>query len=217
MTRTEQSVNRINKELDKLNAQLERAEKSYDKKLAMAEKLGVADWGIDEHNKWLETVPTTEFGYIIDNNDVKMNGAWFDLYSAKNTIEDIKGQLERKYKLLAKYQGERDAEIATEQEAEDVNNKAQIADTFLAVKLTQEEWEAYKQRLREEWGRDGIELTDIRGNSLEGKTPSGKRFYLYLNSGITDRSWHCYTLRIDGYQIFTSGTMASCYREIKRS
>ena len=50
-----------------------------------------------------------------------------------------------------------------------------------------------------------------------GFTPSGKRFTIYGNSGVTIRSRHCYTLYIDGKVIFTSGEFWRCYLNIKNS
>lgn len=82
-------------ELNKLNDRMERAEKALKKKRAKAEKLGVADWSNEEHRVWLSTVETTENGFIVNQEDIKKNGAWFDLYSAQRDLEEIKRQIEK--------------------------------------------------------------------------------------------------------------------------
>lgn len=48
----------------------------------------------------------------------------------------------------------------------------------------------------------------VNGNDLRGVTPDGKRWYAEHNHyGWTDRTVHCYSLRIDGNVIFSSGTL----------
>lgn len=217
MTRTAMAVNSKTKELDKLNAQLERAKKSYEKKLATAQKLGVAEWTCEDRNEWLTTVKTTEFGYIIDKTDAKKNGAWFDLFSAKHSVEDIEGSIERAKHILSKYMAKYEKELEQEAADEITNQRSELMDRYTAPKLTEEEVRAIQESIRAEWSKDGITITEFYGFGLSGLTPNGKKFNFYGNSGITERSWHCYTLNINGYTMFTSGTVCSCYKTIKRS
>ena len=93
MERIEISYNSNLKELEKLNARLERANKALAKKQAAAEKAGVADWDGEQHTAWLNTVETQN-GWILNKADIKKNGAWFDLYGAEREVEDIKRQIE---------------------------------------------------------------------------------------------------------------------------
>lgn len=217
MTRTAMAVNSKTKELDKLNAQLERAKKSYEKKLAAAQKLGVAEWTCEDRNEWLTTVKTTEFGYIIDKADAKKNGAWFDLFSAKHDVEDIEGRIERAKHILSKYMGKYEKELEQEAADEITTQRSELMNRYTAPKLTEEEVRAIQESIRVEWAKDGITITEFYGSGLSGLTPNGKKFNFYGNSGITERSWHCYTLNINGYTMFTSGTVCSCYKTIKRS
>lgn len=217
MTRTESTMNKYSKELEKLNAQLERAETTLEKKLQTAQKLGVAEWDITQYNEWRESVETVN-NFIVNKQDVKKNGAWFDLYCAKERIKEIKGSIERTTRNLNKYNAMYEAELETIAITDAENQRSEIADRYLTVKLSEEEIKAMQEQMREEWRRDGIEITEFRGNSIAGITPNGAEFHFILNSGITDRSFHCYTLYIKGFGvIFTSGTIASCYKAIKRN
>ena len=57
MKRVEITYRSTANELNKLNERLERAEKTLAKKLAIAQKLGVADMDVEQHREWLRTVP----------------------------------------------------------------------------------------------------------------------------------------------------------------
>ena len=217
MTRTQMSVNSKIKELDKLNAQLVRAKQSYEKKLTVAQKFGVAEWTCEDRNTWLTTVPTTEFGYIIDKNDAKKNGAWFDLQSAEYDIQDLEGKIERVTKVLNKYMGEYEKELEQEAADEITSQRSELMDRYTTPQLTEEEVKAIQDSIKAEWAKDGITITEFYGSGLSGFTPNGKKFSFYGNSGVTERSWHCYTLNINGYIMFTSGTVMSCYKTLKRS
>ncbi|MCQ2270997.1 MAG: hypothetical protein MJZ52_07215 [Bacteroidales bacterium] len=54
-------------------------------------------------------------------------------------------------------------------------------------------------------------------NFVNGTTPNGKRFVVYINNGWTDRSRYCYTLRINGTTLFTSGTFQTAYAMVVKS
>jgi len=190
----------IMNELNKLNARLERAEKALAKKTAIAEKCGVADWSREEHREWLETVETTEYGWIVNKEDQKKNGAWFDLSSAKSDVEEVK-------QAIAKAEARFDkAEADLQEYREEV---AKIADLKEKEKL----WALEFEKEQKEWLKDGIVLE----SRYSGKTPSGKHFSIYGNNGFTKRSWHCFTLYIDGQTIFTSGEFWRAYGIIKQS
>lgn len=65
MKRVEITFTKYQKELEKLNTQLERAKKAYEKKLTIAKKYGVDGWTSEDRRNWLATVPTTESGFLI--------------------------------------------------------------------------------------------------------------------------------------------------------
>lgn len=187
------------KELEKLNAQLERAEKTYEKKLAVAQKYGVAEWTTEDRNEWLQTVPKTDFGYIINKADVKKHGAWFDLSVAENSLKDIKSSISRAEQRMEK----------SEKAVSDYHKQIeQIAD----LKQKEELMKAAFEKEQKEWAKDGI----ILESRYSGLTPQGKRFYIAGNCGITERSFHCFQLTVDGQTIFTSGEFWRAYSEIKK-
>ena len=215
MTRAEITMNSYQKDLDKLTAQLAKAQNTYEKKLAAAQKQGVAEWSIEDHNAWLQTIETNAGGWIINKADIKKNEAWWDLYSAGNRIEEKQDEIKRATARLEKATGKYIAECSTKEAEEIITTRANMADSYLTVTLTQEEIEAMQEQMKAEWLKDGIVITEFHGSGLDGITPEGKKFYFYINNGFTDRSWHCYTLCIDGVTLFTSGTIQSCYRTIK--
>lgn len=184
-------------ELEKLNARLERAEKAYEKKLAAAKKVGGAEWTKEQRKAWVETVETKD-GWMVNKEDIKKNGAWFDMRSAQADVEEVKGQIERAEARLEK----------AEQEVEKYREQVEkIADLKEKEKLFKLEFE----KEQKEWAKDGIELQ----GRYYGKTPSGKGFNIEGNCGMTERSRHCYTLYIDGETVFTSGEFWRAYGVIK--
>lgn len=214
MTRAEIALNKCNAELDKLNTQLAKAEATYEKKLDIAKKYGVDTWDNEAHAKWLETVETVN-GWIVNKEDIKINTAWFDVGSAEDRIHELNYSIEKALKRLEKAQNEYDVECGKQAEIDLNNTRADMADRYLTVTLSEDEIRAMQEQMKAEWLKDGIVITKFYGSGLEGITPQGKNFYFYINNGFTNRSWHCYTLCIDGVTLFTSGTIQSCYRTIK--
>ena len=200
MKRVEITFTKYQKELEKLNAQLDRAKKSYDKKLANAVKYGVAEWDADDHTNWIATVEKINNIYIANKEDIKKNEAWWDLYSAKRAVDEITENIERAEKRLSKAEAEVNAYREEINKIEDLKAKEEFA------KRTFEEEQ-------KEWTKDGITLE----GRYYGTTPSGKTFNIYGNNGFTDRSWHCFTLRINGETIFTSGEFWRAYAIIKKN
>ena len=187
-------------EMAKLNAKLERAEAKLAKKQAAAEKAGVADWTGEQHSAWLATV-RTECGWIVNKEDIKKNGAWFDLFSAERELEDIKGRIERAEKRVEK------VTTAVEEYRQQV---AEIADLKTREELQKLEFEQEQK----EWAKDGITLE----RRYAGITPQGKHFEIDGNNGVTMRSRHCYTLYLEGQGVvFTSGEFWRAYAVVKNS
>lgn len=199
MKRVEIKFTAIANELEKLTARLERAEKRLEKKMAKAEKLGVSNWTRDDRDAWIKTIEMDN-GWIVNKKDIEINGAWFELICAKSDVEDIKRSIEKTEARLAKADAEVEAYHKEIEEVEDLKKKEELR------KL---EFEAEVK----EWKKDGITL-EAR---YYGYTPSGKRFYIHGNSGMTIRSRHCVTLIIDGDTIFTSGEFWRAYNAIKNS
>ena len=185
------------KELEKLVARMERQTAKRDKAQAKAEALGVAEMDAEAHRAWLDTVPKD--GYMIaDKNDIKKNGAWFDLLGAKKDLEETMAAIEKAVARLNKAETELEEYRAEVEKMTDAKQKEE---------LQRLEFEKEKK----EWAKDGI---DLEGRYY-GTTPAGARFHIYRNSGYTRRILHCFTLAINGQTIFTSGEFWRAYMEIK--
>ena len=189
------NLNEMNKQVEKLA----RAEAKLVKATEKAEKLGIANWDGEQYCKWLAGVETNN-GWIVNKDDIKKNGAWFDLHSAKREVEEIKAGIERLEKRLAKSEEQVEAYYEEIRKIEDLQQKELL-------------WKLEFEQEQKEWKRDGITLE----GRYWGVTPNGKRFWIERNNGWTERSLHCFTLTIDGNTIFTSGEFWRAYAVIKNS
>lgn len=200
MKMVEISYRSISNELLKLNARLERAQKALEKKQAKAEKMGVAGMDNNAHHEWLKTVETNDMGYILNKKDVQMNGAWYDLYSAREDVKEVERQIANAEKRFDK----------AEEKVEAYHRElAAVEDLKAKEELMKKEFEAEQK----EWAKDGITL----GRRYHGITPNGKRFSIEGNNGWTNRSRHCFTLYLDGQVVFTSGEFWRAYGVVKNN
>jgi prefoldin subunit 5 len=198
MKRVEITYTSKTKELEKLETRLARQKAKLEKVQAKAEALGVADMDIAAHRAWLENVPKN--GYTIANKeDVNKNGAWFDLYSAKRDVEETEQAITRAVARLNK----------AEQELTEYRAEVEKLDN--AKKKEELRRMAFEQAVKE-WAKDGI----ILEGCYYGKTPGGLYWEIDKNNGWTERSLHCYTLKVGGQTVFTSGEFWRAYMEIKK-
>lgn len=189
------------KEWEKLQARLERQKKALEKAEAKAEKYGVKDWTRADYRAWIETVEVNESYFIKNKADQDKNGAWFDLGMKRDAVEDTEKSIARCEARLEKKMETFEKDTAEREELEKVAGKEEL------MKLSFEQEQ-------KEWLKDGIILED----RYSGFTPQGKHFIIYGNNfGMTKRSLHCYTLRIAGETIFTSGLFWRCYSVVKNS
>lgn len=189
------------KEWEKLQARLERQKKALEKAEAKAEKYGVKDWTRADYRAWIETVEVNESYFIKNKADQDKNGAWFDLGMKRDAVEDTEKSIARCEARLEKKMETFEKDTAEREELEKVAGKEEL------MKLSFEQEQ-------KEWLKDGITLED----RYSGFTPQGKHFIIYGNNfGMTKRSLHCYTLRIAGETIFTSGLFWRCYSVVKNS
>ena len=189
------------KEWEKLQARLERQKKALEKAEAKAEKFGIKEWTRAEYRAWIETVEVNESFFIKNKADQDKNSAWFDLGLKRDAVTDTEKDIERCEARLAKKTEAYEQAQAEREELEKVTGKEEL----MMLDFQQEQ---------KEWLKDGIILEE----RYWGSTPKGKRFIIYRNSfGMTMRSLHCYTLKIGGETIFTSGLFWRCYSVIKNS
>ena len=199
MKRVEITFSKYQRELEKLNNQLDRAKKSYEKKYANAVKCGVAGWTREEYNEWLANVETVNF-FIVNKEDVKLNKAYTDMMYAEMELQDIEERVANAEKRLEKADEKVQQYYAELEKIDDLKAKE-----GLAKKTFEEE--------QKEWAKDGITLE----SRYYGTTPKGNKFLIYGNSGFTNRAMHCFTLYINGSEIFTSGEFWRAYSVIKNS
>jgi len=189
----------IMKEIEKLYARLERAEKALEKKSAKAEKYGVINWSAEDRQEWLKTIEIVD-GWIVNKEDINKNGAYFEYHSALYDVKDLKRSIEK-------------AETRLEKAETDLENYHKELEALEDLMKKEELWRLDFEAEQKEWLKDGITLED----RYSGMTPKGKRFFIWGNSGFTRRSLHCFTLYLDGHTIFTSGEFWRAYSIIKKS
>lgn len=200
MKRVELTFAKYQKELEKLNSQLERAKKAYEKKYANAVKYGVEDWTSEDRNNWVQTTERTPSGFFINREDEKKGAAWWDLILAKEAVKDIEDKIIR-------------AEARLEKSENEVKKYYNDLDRINDLKAKEEFSKKQFEEEQREWAKDGITLE----GRYYGNTPTGKHFEIYSNRGFTDRSRHCFTLWINGRTIFTSGEFWRAYAIIKNN
>lgn len=217
MTMNEKRVESIRKEIAKYEAQLAKREEKLAKKLAAAEKLDAVEY----KSEWDEGGEEIRHGMALRTKEnAKKVGAWFALSMAKDEVEETKRNLENAHKRLAKLmpKAEADGEKREQDErADEMESKFYSAANSTKSKEEREaEYLAWLEWFKAECLKDGVIVEHADGWSVGGLTASGKTFWIYGNSGTTIRSLHCYTLRVDGETIFTSGEFSTCYNRIKR-
>lgn len=221
MTMAEKKMISARKEVEKLEASLTRAIDRLEKKNALCVKLG-CDWTLEEWRERNNIIRERHKGEAIipfgNDDDVmtgKQNAAHFDRSLAQSNLEDVERRLESARKYLDKAILEYEGVAAEEEEQEKLSATEQAFLESLTKK--QEDYEAWLKWFKEMCLRDGIVIEDVRYGDIFGHSKSGNYFCLSHNyGGYTTRSLHCYTLRIDGRIIFTSGLFSTAYSILKK-
>lgn len=209
-TMIERQAESIRKEIAKYEARLTREEGRAAKKREKAKALGCA-WSQEEF-----------FAHRDVDMTQKQWEAYFDMYSAEHDITRTREALENARRRLEKIAPKVEAAVARKDEQERLSG---LEAGWLRVAL-QNEGKTAEEREREyqEWLaafkleclRDGVIILDANRAFVDGITRSGKRFFMSINSGFTARSFHCYTLTVDGVTLFTSGDFSTAYSRIIR-
>lgn len=214
-TMIERKAESERKEIAKLEKRLEREEAKLAKATAKAEKMDA----LERKDIWDE--PNPENPGWRKPEHIPYVSAFMDYIGARYDVEDTKRRLENAKKRLA-------ALMPKVEEQEESNKETERIESIESgcvkwATLTKEElekrraeYEKWLAEFKAECKRDGVTIEEACGAFVIGLTKSGKQFVLYINTGRTVRSWHCYTLRIDGKTLFTSGEFETAYRVIKR-
>lgn len=205
-TMLEKKMNSIMKEIEKYEKSLATHEARLAKKVAKAESLN-CNWNREE---------------FFTHRDSDMNDAQWEAYFAKrceeNEVNDIKRHLENAFTRLNKIAPKVEAQmIANEAESEFTQKANRIEKHWLSVEEQQKKYEEWLKNFKAECLKDGVVIEEAHSTWVNGTTPSGKRFVCDINNGWTERSRYCYSLRIGGNTIFTSGTFTTAYSTIVKS
>lgn len=209
MTMTEKKMHSIEKEIEKLTKSLNRYEGILDKKVAKCEKLD-CNWHSDE---WFEHRDTCT---------PEQASAHFEMTVAQSNVDETKRRLQTLENNLAKITGKFEVESAKRSEDQNELERAtQIESSWLSIpkKSAEEreaEYQAWLKQFKAECLKDGVKIENANDSFINGITKGGKKFAMYINHGVTERSWHCYTLYIEGKTIFTSGDFSTAYAIIKK-
>lgn len=198
MTMLEKMIAKAEKDIEKARKGVERTSKWGEKKADKCRKLDCL-WTQEEMWEHRDNGTMTDAQY----------SAYFDYICNKRDIEDYERQLTRAYKRLDIILNAAE-DKAKEQEANDHIDA--MANRYEIRTITKEEYEKWLAEFKAECAKDGITIEDANNNFIHGLTKSGKGFAMYINNGFTDRSWHSYTLTINGDTIFTSGLFGTGYR-----
>lgn len=210
-TMIEKQINKAQKDIEKYTKAVARHTALLEKKTAKCIKLN-SNWTNEQWVTHREANDYTDDQYL----------AWFEKGLTEDNLEEAKRHLAQAEKHLNKLTGKAEAKAEQQAEADRIsgmeNNwwKAMKEEMEKTPEQRKAEYEAWLKEFKAECLKDGIIIDKADGNWISGTTANKKHFMMYANSGYTERSLHCYTLRIDGETIFTSGDFSTAYTYIKK-
>ena len=212
-TMIERKAESERKEIAKLEARLARYEAKLEKAKAKAEKMDAVEF----KDIWNE--PDPENPMYRRPEHIPFVSAFFSFKRAQDDVEETRGAIERAKARLEKILPQvREIEASNAEEEAIANMESRFL-YYMPKKSAEElkaEYEAWLAEFKAECLKDGIIIDEACANFVTGTTKRGKPFCLYINNGYTERSLHCYTLKIDFETIFTSGDFSTAYRILKR-
>lgn len=206
MTMNEKKLGRVEKELTKLYKSLERYQNLFEKKQKKCIELN-CNWSDEEWIQHREANNYTEAQWQ----------AYFDMDVQQSYIDDTKHRIGTLEKTQSKYE-----KLVKEENAKNEAFKAEYdrlsdAEIKMSQEMAKAEYEAWLKKFKADCLKDGIVVEEAKSFMVYGTTPSGKRFSILLNNGWTERSHHCYSVRIEANTIFTSGEFWRAYQVVKKS
>lgn len=229
MTMKEKQMLSASKEVEKLQIRIQKLNEKLLKKEALAVKHGCSTWDNAEWRRRLDAMQARHPGQAMipfgEDDDLiteKQNSVMWDLYSISQEIKDERRRLEISLKKLQKLteavEEIKSTEAAAEEETNAANAKEDAWTSFFSKSAEDRaaEYQKWLKWFKAECLKDGVEVEEASSSCIYGKTKSGKKFFMYINSGFTTRSRHCYSLTINGATVFTSGDFTTAYAAIKR-
>lgn len=211
-TMIEKQIAKANKDIEKYTKAINRHSALLEKRTAKCNTMN-CNWTFAEWVEHREAKTYTDDQYW----------AWVDMRQSEKDLEEAKKHLEQTERHLDKLTGKAEEKAAENAESErmtEMENRWWSAINEELKKSPEQrkaEYEAWLKEFKAECARDGIIIDEANNNRITGTTPKGKGFGLWINEGYTQRSWHCYSLNINGNGIFTSGEFKTAYRYIKNS
>lgn len=226
MTLAEKQMISSSKEIEKAVARIERVKAKIEKNKATLEKLGCADWTKEEWKAKRailgDRARAKDLMFLEWDNEVlsqKQDSALWDKFL---TLDNELEEAEQKYESAVKHYNkametfENLNESLEEQKATEAKENEWLAFASLTEEERKAAYEKWFKAFKAECAKDGVEIEYATASHISGKTKSGKGFSMYINNGWTTRSFHCYTLAINGETIFTSGLFSTGYNIIKK-
>lgn len=141
--------------------------------------------------------------------------AWSKKGIEEKYLEEAQHNLNRAQKYLEEITGKAEAKAEENAQEERLNR---IEDSWwkMTAEERKAEYEAWLKEFKAECAKDGVIIDEADSHCIRGTTAYGKRFGMWINSGYTERSRHCYTLYIEGQTIFTSGDFSTGYAYITK-
>lgn len=208
----------IEKQISKAVKDLEKYTKSLQRHTALLEKATAKCNQLDCNWTWEQWIEHREAKTFTDDQ----YWAWTKMRQEAEEIESVERKLAYTNKHLDKLNGKAEAKAEEQAEADRLDSmesnwwKAIKAEAEKTPEQRRAEYEAWLKQFKEECLKDGIIIDKADSNCITGKTASGKGFGMWINNGFTERSFHCYTLIINGECIFTSGDFSTGYAYIKK-
>ena len=209
-TMIERQAESIRREIEKLTKSLDTHTARLAKKEEKAKNLD-ALWTMEE---W--------FGGKRETGTAEQIEAWDEWTMEHERVDDLARRIGNAQKRLDKISGKVEAQQeATAKEAAEVERIGKIETKWITITPEQqkenaakreEEYQKWLAEFKADCLKDGIIIDEASHIWINGTAANGKRFYMEINNGYTVRSNYCYTLKIEGRTVFTSGEFLTAYR-----
>ena len=195
----------IQKEIEKYSNQITRRKALLEKKTQKAIKLN-ANWSDEEAREHYDTCTQDQ------------RAAWFDLSLARDSVKEAEDHLANAESRLRKLIPELEKAATKEEDDARVNDLKTQFERSLSLEdriKAEQEYQKWLKWFKTECLKDGIIIEYYSNNVISGSLKNGKTFYMDINDGYTERSFHCYTLYINHECIFTSGLFETAYKALR--
>lgn len=204
MTLNEKKLASTEKKLNKLYERLNKNNELLKKKIAKCIALD-CNWTDEEWCSHRDANDMTDSQY----------NAYFSMGIQQDEIADIQHSIDCLEKTIKKQEQKVKEDNEKNEAFQAEYNHLSSVEVNLNKVMTENEYKEWLAQFKQDCLKDGIVVEDACSSFVYGTTPSGKPFMISSNDGYTERSWHCYSVRINGNTIFTSGEFWRAYNTVK--